>query len=431
MKVQIPFVLAPHQAIVRNCRKRHRVMACGRRTGKTLGAVYMTVEFLTTHPDAIGWWVAPTFTLTRKGMRETIRFLRGGQRQLVAGINRTERRIEFANGSFLEFRSAHDPDEQLVSEGLDWLVVDEAALIDNANVWPQYLRPALSDRLGRALLISSPRGQNWFHDAFLDGQRAESEEWASWNISTAEAGFVDLAELARIEKDTPQRIWEQEYCAKFLEGEGAVFRKVDAAIAPASERREYVVLGVDLARVRDWTVIWAVNDLGEWIEWDRFQNLDWSVQKPRIVAMYKRLGAKRVLLDTTGMHVGADAVANDLRREGLAVETVTLDGSTKRAIVENAMVRFDSGAVTVAGDPIVLSEFKRYTYTPLPSGRERYSAPEGEHDDVVMAACLAWWGIRQFAGKNVRPVRESELQRMRREVLERINRPQAEDAWGI
>lgn len=403
-------------------------MACGRRTGKTLGAVYMTVEFLTTNADMIGWWVAPTYGLTRKGMRETIRFLRHGQKALVASINRTEKRIEFVNGSFLEFHTADNPDS-LVGEGLDWLVVDEAALIADEEVWSGRLQPALADREGRALFISSPRGRNWLWDLFQRGQKGESF-WASWNIPTADAGFVRAPELLELQRTTPERIWQQEYMAQFLEGEGAVFRKVMNAIAPQAKARAFVVLGVDLARVRDWTVIWAVNDLGEWVEFDRFQNLDWAVQKARIVAMYQRVNAKRVLLDATGMHVGADAVSDDLRREHLIVEPISLDGVNKRAIVENAMTRFDNGAVTLPNDPIVLDEFQRYTYTALPSGRDRYSAPPGQHDDIVMAACLAWWGIRQFAGRHVQRKSETEVEREIREALEeRMNA--GRDGWTM
>lgn len=410
VQVQIPYVLAPHQAVVRNAIVaglfRFFVLVCGRRSGKTLGAVYITVEYLTTHPDTVGWWVAPTFTLTRKGFREAIRFLRHGQRHLVASVNRSERRIEFTNGSFLEFRSAHDPDNQLVSEGLDWLVVDEAALIRNEDVWPQYLRPAVSDRKGRVLFITSPRGRNWLWKFWSRGQNEADPEVVSWRLSTEQAGFVDADELAAIKASTAQRIWDQEYRAEFLEGGGAVFRKVDEAVGPLAPPDNYTVLGVDLAKTRDWTVIWALNSNAETVEIDRFQQLDWSIQKPRIVGMYHRLKCRKVLVDVTGMHVGGDAVVRDLRRAGLVVEPITLSGPTKAAIVENLMMKFDNVAVRIPDDPVALEEIKDFTDFELPSGRTRYAAPEGEdkHDDTVVALALAAWGLRHLHGKP-RPTR--------------------------
>lgn len=415
VEVRIPYVLAPHQAVVRNAIKaglrRFFVLVCGRRSGKTLGAVYMTIEYLTTHPDTVGWWVAPTFTLTRKGMRETIRFLRIGQKHLVAGVNRSERRIEFTNGSFLEFRSAHAPDEQLVSEGLHWLVVDEAALIANEDVWPMYLRPALSDNLGKALFITSPRSRNWLWALWSrgqepdrpaqDGQPVFVNEVQSWKLSTAQAGFVVPSELVEIERTTPQRIWRQEYLAEFLDGGGEVFRNVDAAVGPLAEPDGYTVLGVDLALTHDWTVIWALNSAGETVEVDRFQLLDWSIQKARIVAMYKRLKCKKLLIDTTGMHVGGNAVVQELRRNGLVVEPVTLSGPTKAAIVENLMTKFDQVALRIPDDPVAVGELKEFTYVELPSDRVRYSGPSGEdkHDDTVIALALAMWGLRHLHGR--------------------------------
>lgn len=432
VRVQVPFILKPHQALVRNALfsglVRFFVMVCGRRSGKTLGAVYMTVEFLTTHPDTVGYWVAPTYGLTRKGMRETIRFLRHGWKHLVASVNRSEKRIEFTNGAFLEFHTADNPDS-LVGEGLDWLVVDEAALIGDEEVWTGRLRPALADKQGRALFISSPRGKNWLYELFRRGEQ-KVEGWGCANIPTAKAGFVAESELLDIKRDTPERVWQQEYEARFLDDGGDVFRKVDAAAAPNAKADGYVVLGVDLAKTRDWTVIWALNELGEWVAFDRFQDLDWAVQKPRIVSAYRALGAHRALLDTTGMHVGGDAVLDDLRRDGLIVEGVNLDGSTKRAVIENAMLRFDQGAVTVPNDATVLDEFKRYTYTALPSGRDRYSAPSGQHDDIVMACALALWGIRQFTGRSVGDRQsETEIERLMREEREEALTGDGTAAW--
>jgi len=51
-------------------------------------------------------------------------------------------------------------------------VIDEAAYVDEA-AWTEALRPALTDRRGSALLISTPNGLNWFHAAWLRGQDAQ------------------------------------------------------------------------------------------------------------------------------------------------------------------------------------------------------------------------------------------------------------------
>lgn len=433
VQVLIPFVLAPHQAKVRNAivagLKRFFVLVCGRRSGKTLGAVYMTVEYLTTHPNTIGWWVAPTFPLTRKGMRETVHFLRQGQKHLVAAVHRTERRIEFVNGSFLEFRSAHEPDSQLVSEGLDWLVVDEAALIGDPLIWSQYLRPALADRQGKALLITSPRGLNWLYEFWLRGQDATDSEVASWRYSTADCGFVTASELADIERTTPVRIWQQEYLAEFLGDGGEVFRNVTACRGPKGEPDEHTVIGVDLAYVRDFTVLWAMNSALEWVEVQRFQQLDWSVQKVRIVEMYRRLGAKRVLIDVTGI-LGQGAVAAELSRERVQVEPVNFTAENKRALVENLMTKFDQVAIRIPDDPVVSEEFRAFTYKAMPSGRDRYEASKGKHDDAVMACALAAWGQRHLAARPLPPKPEMPLQRMKREIVEGVLRGTNDDAWG-
>ena len=74
------------------------------------------------------------------------------------GVSETHRRVTLPGGGVLQVRSADDPDS-LRGEGLDFLVMDEAAYIKE-DAWIEALRPALSDRKGSALFISTPAGRN-------------------------------------------------------------------------------------------------------------------------------------------------------------------------------------------------------------------------------------------------------------------------------
>ena len=62
----------------------------------------------------------------------------------------------------------------LLGEGLDWLIVDEAARM-KPMIWESHLSQRLIDKRGWALLISTPRGKGWFFDLFRRGQR-DSED---------------------------------------------------------------------------------------------------------------------------------------------------------------------------------------------------------------------------------------------------------------
>lgn len=58
--------------------------------------------------------------------------------------------------SEITMKSADRP-ESLVGDGIDCLIIEEAAKIRKI-VWEQYLRPTLSDREGWALFTTTPEG---------------------------------------------------------------------------------------------------------------------------------------------------------------------------------------------------------------------------------------------------------------------------------
>jgi hypothetical protein len=45
---------------------------------------------------------------------------------------------------------------------------------------------------------------------------------------------------------------------------------------------------------------------------------------------------------------------------------------------------------------VLLNEMESFDMTQLPSGNVRYSAPEGQHDDAVIALGLALYGASRY-----------------------------------
>ena len=91
----------------------------------------------------------------------------------------------------LAIRGADRPDS-LRGDGLDFVVLDEFACM-RPEAWEEVLRPALSDRLGRALFIRTPKGRNHFYYYF---EYAKTDaDWAAFQFTTALGGLVDASEL--------------------------------------------------------------------------------------------------------------------------------------------------------------------------------------------------------------------------------------------
>lgn len=127
--------------------------------------------------------------------------------------NRGNRWFEFANGSWLFFKTADEPNS-LRGAGLDILWVDEAAFIPSREAW-DVVRPALSDRVGRVVSTTTPDGKNWFYDEFWS-EAAQADP----NIARVEYWSIDNPYFPEEEWRYAQMhmhpmLFKKEYCAAF------------------------------------------------------------------------------------------------------------------------------------------------------------------------------------------------------------------------
>ena len=392
----------PHagQLAVHRSKARYRVVACGVRWGKTTCAAMEGVAAAMQPGDrSIGWVVAPTYDLADRVFREIELIVLERLRHRLIQKKEAERRILLRNlsGGVSEIRakSADNP-VSLLGEGLDWLVVDEAARL-KPTIWQSHLSQRLIDKRGWALLISTPKGKGYFYELFRRGQRdAGDEAWESWNMPSwhnplLDAGLID-AERARL----PQRVFAQEYGGEFIEGSGAVFRNVrecakGAWAEPKAGERYFA--GLDLAKVEDFSVLVVVNDRREVVFVDRFHRIDWALQVKRIQGALARYRAP-VLVDSTG---AGEPVYETLRREGLDAEAYPFTAKSKSALIENLSLMLEQRQLVLPAAelwPEGIEELESFEFSVTETGHTRTSAPSGMHDDCVVALALAAWKVR-------------------------------------
>lgn len=181
-------------------------------------------------PGSYVWIVGPTMDLAEKEFRVAWRIIVEGGAIPVRRKSERELFIQCENGSFLECRSEDQPD-QLIGEGLDLVVMAEAARL-KLRTWDQYIRPALADRRGRALLTSTPRGFNWFHDFYNRGQSMDPKYkgWESWTVPSRENPILGAEEIEEAKNTSSPEAFAQEWEAKFIAYGGLVFPEFDQNI---------------------------------------------------------------------------------------------------------------------------------------------------------------------------------------------------------
>lgn len=376
---------------------RFKVLACGRRWGKTrLGALLCVTTAL---KGGRAWWVAPSYPMASIGWRLTKRLS-----NQIPGVNKREvdRLIDYPSGGMIQVKSADNPDS-LRGEGLDFLAMDECAFIKEA-AWAEALRPALSDRMGHALFISTPKGRNWFWRLWQAGQDPSTSSgqassagsgWQSWRFPTSENPYIADEEIEVARQNLPERIFAQEYLAEFVEDAGSIFRRVmDAATATAQDSRveghDYV-MGVDWGKHNDFTVI-AVIDTHDnsLVYMDRFNQIDYQVQIGRLRALCEKFEPDSIIAERNAM---GEPLIEQLQREGLPVQAFVTTNASKTEAIDALGLAFERGDIKILPDSVLIAELQAYEMERLPSGLLRYSAPEGMHDDTVMALALGWQAI--------------------------------------
>ena len=385
MELQLP-TLHDTQRQVWDARSRYRVLACGRRWGKTLLGSLMCIVHGTRARRA--WWVAPTYKLARVGWRSISHLAL----QIPGAIQRKGDLIwELPGGGSVQVRSADDP-QSLRSEGLDFVVFDECAYMAE-EAWLEAVRPALSDRLGGAVFISTPKGRNWFWRLWQRGRQG-SDSWQSWQFPTSANPYILKSEIEEARGDLPEAIYRQEYLAEFLEHEGAVFRNIQACTkAPEAtvedHKQHRKVLGVDWGKHNDFTVLSVVcADCGQELALDRFNQIDYTVQRQRLWALSEKWQPAQILAEANAM---GEPIIDQLQSEGFPVIGFTTTASSKPQLIENLALAFEREECQWLPASVGIAELEAYERkVSATTGRSSYSAPSGLHDDTVIARALAW-----------------------------------------
>lgn len=380
MIVSLPPLHKAQAAIYRDP-ARFRVLVCGRRWGKTRMAAVAVAEVALRGGRA--WWIAPTYATSMIGYRLVKKMLaqhpwavpRDGDRAILVP----------QVGGEVWFKSADSGDSGLRGEGLDLVVFDEAAYIPEA-IWTEAIRPSLSDREGRAIIISTPAGEgDWFHRAFQQGGKRDG--WASWQMPSWTNPHLKPEEIEAARADLPSIIFRQEYGAEFVTAAGTrVKREWLRQGRPTDDdrRASRILMGVDLAISTkdgaDYTAAVVVARHPDGRTWV----LDAARTRASfhdVLAFIRAMAAKHQpqAINVEQVQYQAAVVSELLRTTDLPVKGLRPD-KDKLTRFQPLEARLEQGLVLL--DPGLPDDFTK----------ELLAFPLGEHDDQVDALAYAYGG---------------------------------------
>lgn len=331
---------------------------------------------------------------------------------LLKRPNETQLEIRLRNRVIINIKGA-DKEDSLRGPGLYFALMDEYAYM-KPHVWSTIIQPELASTGGGALFIGTPDGRNHFYDVFALG-RDGVKDWKSWLLPATKPLLNFLPETKRgvsllsegflegTKQETTEKFYNQEYECDFLENAGMVFDRVDENTLPITSVREFPEnghryrVGFDPAFREDFSVF-AVLDLTDW----KFKYV-YRTNKIDIELLLQRAenivnswttsaGKPEVIMDTTGM---GDPLFDTLSNRGVPITPIKFtSANNKQLLVRNLSALFSKDEIKIPNYDWLIDELKDYRYRRLESsGRYKYGAPQGKHDDGVTALMLACYNL--------------------------------------
>lgn len=214
----------PKQLEIANHQARFKVVSCGRRFGKTVFAINELLLNALTESDSLYWYVAPTYRQAKTiAWQMLVRNYFKLPQDLRRGKNEQELWIQVGNNSRIELRGA-DNEDSLRGSGLNGLVIDEVASMRDFNyLWQEVLRPALTDKKGWGVFISTPKGFNHFYDLYQNCYK--DNDYASFHFTSYENPYLPKDEIDKARIELTEDRFAQEYLADFRKTEGLVYKE--------------------------------------------------------------------------------------------------------------------------------------------------------------------------------------------------------------
>jgi phage terminase large subunit-like protein len=226
--------LHPAQLEIFNSKKRFKIVAAGRRFGKSyLSAWLLLINAIQSDSKDV-FYVGPTFQQAKDIMWAMLKDL---GRDLIVAAHENTAVLTLINGRKIYLKGSDRPDT-LRGVGLAYCVLDEFANM-KPQVWEQIIRPTLADVRGGALFIGTPAGKNHFFDLYNDA--LEDDDWEAFQFTSTDNPFIPEEEIKAASKSMSSMSFRQEFEASFESFSGGIFKEDWFKVDEEPEEGHYVV----------------------------------------------------------------------------------------------------------------------------------------------------------------------------------------------
>ena len=366
--------------------EKYHVICVGRQFGKTLLAENLLLYYAINYPNSDILWCSPVYSQASKVQKELVRAISGSG--IIESNNYSSNEITLRTGSRIYFRSTERYDN---IRGLTctYVFLDEAAFMAN-EAFREAIEPVALVRGQRVILISTPKGRNFFYDLYQLGLSPDNTNYKSYAGKSADSPYISDEAITEAKRTLPPKVFKQEYEAEFIDGGGEVFSDLDLITVPQWPKKSgKVYCGIDVGRAEDYTVATFIDQSGNVIDIYRNNNINWSDMVTDIVAKAREYDAQ-CMIEVNGV---GDPIFEQIRRLWPACEPFTTSNRSKQEIIEGLILDVNERGIKIPNHdlfPSLYHEMQIFTYDYSPKTRTiRYGHPQGMHDDTVMSLAIA------------------------------------------
>ena len=242
MSTDLDIELLPWQQEVWADNTRFKIVAAGRRTGKSRLAAWLLIVNALQAERGHVFYVAPTQGQARDIMWQTLLELGN---PVISGSHINNLQIKLVNGATISLKGADRP-ETMRGVSLKFLVLDEYADM-KPDVFEQILRPALADQKGCAMFIGTPMGRNHFYDLYKYAELGDDETYKAWHFTSYDNPILDPSEIDTAKKSMSSYAFRQEFMASFEARGSEMFKEDWVKFGEDSSGEGDYYIAVDLA----------------------------------------------------------------------------------------------------------------------------------------------------------------------------------------
>ncbi len=417
MQIDIPYIPRDYQKAIHKDKHRFKIVVFHRQAGKTTFAINELIIKMITDPG-VYLYVGPEKSQAKniiwKDPQGLFKYLpdlfikKKNEVELTVylkPIDLTDGKVKAKNyGSIFYIEGADNIDRMrgLKPKGI---ILDEYAQI-KPELWTEVLFPAINQSGGWVIFIGTFKGKNHFYDLFSKywdwtaGKPIDDEYYRCFYLPYYQNPHF-TEDQVKIAKDTmPDLQFRQEYGCEPMSGTSSVFPSITPLLTGSLKPKHgshLYSMGIDLAKSVDYTAVSIIDrNTHELVFQTRWQS-DWNQTMEILVGLYKAWNQPHVTIDSTGV---GDPISEMLKRRGIRMKDSSdfkFSGKTKDQLVKKMSLFFSEQKITLPSQdqiPNLVTELEQFSYEILPSGKIRYSAPAGKHDDEVMSLGLAMWPLK-------------------------------------